>query len=154
MDRRKFIAQGQATIERLIAHMTSSGASYKNNFPEKQLVEQKEGSWYKPDLEIFSPEHYGVEVKGMQVSWIRSSDKHPRAGRLKLTKSQWDSLLSWCKNNKATPLLIVELKTLCRRAPYLYFKIPEENVNKLAQKYKGEWVSGSIWEIIDLGEKI
>jgi hypothetical protein len=55
--------------------------------------------------------------------------------------------------NGGNPCVIVELKTRCSQSPYLYFMLSQEVIEAWKKRY-GEWISPSVWEIIELGEKL
>lgn len=150
------VKEGHETVLRIIERLTKvyGNFSYTNNFSEKQITEQNSGSWGKPDVDAFiNGKRKLVEAKGLQVFWRVSSTSYEKRGKLALTKTQWEALLEYAKKNGGEPCLIVELKTRCTQAPYLYFIISREVVDAWKTRY-GEWISPSVWEIIDLGEKL
>lgn len=150
------VNMGHETVLRVIERLTKvyGTFSYTNNFPEKQVTEQNSGSWGKPDLSLFiDGKHKLAEVKGIQVFWRASGDDYAKRGKLALSKTQWERLVEACAKNDGEPCVIVELKTRCSQSPYLYFMLSQEVIETWKKRY-GEWISPSVWEIIDLGEKL
>lgn len=162
MNRGEQVHLGKETLDRVIKRLLESADcaatqdSIANYFPQKQYIQIQPGTDYLPDLETFINGHAGLEIKGIHVSWTRTSDKCPRAGRLKLLRDQWAALVAWCKQHNAEPQLLVELKTLSHNCPYLYFRLKEEAVNKLIKRTnaRSKWILANIWELIEAGEKI
>jgi hypothetical protein len=127
--------------------------SITNNFPEKQIAEKNSGSYGKPDLDLFvGGKHKLVEVKGMQVFWQAKGAIYEKRGKLALSTKQWQNLVE-SSTNGAEPCLIVELKTRCVEAPHLYFMLERQLIDAWKQRF-GEWISPSVWEIIDKGQKL
>ncbi len=162
MNRGAFVAMGKETVDRVIERLLTLTPENKgrpqigNFFSMKQHIQKQPGTNYLPDLEHFINGHYGLEIKGITVSWLRNSDKFSRAGRLKLLKDQWTCLVEWCKREHAEPRLVIELKTLSQTAPYLYFQLGPSAIKQLFDRTGKDalWINASIWDLIDLGEKL
>jgi hypothetical protein len=152
-------ADGYAGVLRVIAVLN---AKYDNTnavrLVRQQVAEVGLGTNYEPDLEIFCPHHYGVEVKSMFAYYEReetSTHKGNRySSRLHLPRLQWFRLKEWCEKNNAKPLVIVELKTRNQHVPFIYRKLDTQKMDVLLSHYTDSWVSASTWEIVELGERL
>lgn len=151
MERSKQVKRGHETVSRVmkvIARFYRIGEGAVTRFKD---------TCYTPDIAFIVPsinQKYGCEVKGMQSSWLRTDDNHRRTSRLKLPREQLNDLFMWCNENNAKPLLVVELKTLSHRLPYIYFQLESEALATLDRMYAKEHISPNIWEIIAMGHQI
>ncbi len=89
---------------------------------------------------------FGIEVKSFQG--IRRS----RVGQCILKRAQWMDLGQWCRDNDATPLLIVEIRPR-GRAP-LYYKLHRKDVDPRFEGKHNQFISFTVWQILDRGTKI
>ena len=150
-ERAKQPARGHETVSRVMMVI----ARYYRI--DQGAITRFKDSCYTPDLAFIkgtSNQKYGCEVKGMQVSWLRHDDDHRRTSRLKLPREQLNDLFMWCNENNAKALVVVELKTLSHRLPYIYFQLEAEALSKLDKMYAKEFISANVWEIIAMGHQI
>jgi hypothetical protein len=149
------VKDGYDTVLRVIAVINAKfGTPSATKLLTTQVTQIDKGQNYEPDMEIFVPEHYGVEVKGMHVTWHRTTDEYDRINRLKLPRTQWFTLIKWCTEHDAEPLLIIEIKTKSIDIPFLYRKIKREPMALLSKRYAKNWISPNVWQILEIGEKL
>lgn len=153
--RRNRYKDGYDTVVRVVQYLNAKyGTCSATKLLATQVTQIDLGRNYEPDIEIYIPRHYGVEVKGMFTSWERDNGTRNVPSYLRLRTQQWLNLTEWCNRHNAKPLVIIEIKTRSKRIPYIYRKLNIEDMNKLLSQYKGNWITPNIWEILEIGEKL
>jgi len=149
------VQRGINTVKRVVDFL--NGLHCVGQEKWHQTCQIDSGTNYDPDLEVWLDfQHYGVEVKGLQVSWTRYYDATQHVGRMSMLKDQWDHLKQWCKKHNAKPIVIVELKTKCQRVPFLYYLLHSNAMQELHKfsNPQSVWFNVSVWEIIKYGQPL
>lgn len=149
------VLRGINTLKRVVELLNSLHSVGQEKWHQNCQIDS--GTNYEPDLELWlNFQHYGVEVKGVNVSWTRYYDATQHIGRMSMRKNQWTHLKKWCKKHNAEPLVIVELKTKAKRVPFLYYVL-DTNAMGIIAKFsnpQASWFNVNIFEIIKYGKPL
>jgi len=146
--------RGQEAVER-VANKLRQWNLYKHieiadgNNAVPDIICKKEPSYIDGEYLI------GIEVKTIQsyVKDIKENCEH--VGRVCLPRQQWNGLQEWSKShNSATLEMIVEIRVLRSKIGFLYFKIKEGYIDQFFGNKQNEMMGISMWEVINVGEKI
>jgi len=136
---------GRATHPKLGRETCERIAKVLERYAKVKIGKGRNG---EPDMILeMGSQAFGVEAKRCKgIAFKRS------VNNIELSKIQWEYLVGWCKENKARPIVAVEIVVV--GGENIYFILDTNVVDEGYKRCEGKtWFGFSMWQVIRSGDK-